>query len=49
MSRIFANRYQAEKARRTEPFFNGAEKVVKVCGGYVLMAATEWETWRRQK
>lgn len=49
MSRIFENRYQAEKARRTEPFFNGAEKVIKVWGGYVLMDPMEWETWKQQK
>jgi len=28
MSRIFKNRYQAQKARKTEPFFSGTE------GGY---------------
>ena len=48
-SRIFKNRYQAEKARRTEPFFNGAEICVKVCGGYVLMDADEYRVWKAQK
>ena len=48
-SRIFKNRYQAEKARRTEPFFNGAEVIVKVEGGYVLMDAVDYRVWRKQK
>ena len=49
MSRIFKNRYQADKARKTEPFFNGTEKIIKVCGGYVLMNAEEYRNWKMQK
>lgn len=49
MLRIFKNRYQADKARRTEPFFNGAEKIIKVWGGYVLMDAEEHRIWKNQK
>ena len=49
MSKIFKNRYQADKARKTEPFFNGAEKIIKVCGGYVLMDAEEYRVWKMQK
>ena len=48
-SRIFKNRYQAEKARKTEPDFNGAEVVVKVEGGYVLMDAADYLVWKKQK
>lgn len=58
-SRIFKTRYQAIKARRTEPFFNGAEVCVKVCSGvdssgepttgYVLMDAEDYRVWRGQK
>lgn len=49
MSIIFKNRYQAEKARKTDSFFTGAEKVIKVCGGYVLMMPDEYRIWRNQK
>ena len=49
MLRIFKNRYQADKARRTEPFFNGAEKIIKVWGGYALMDAEEYRIWKKQK
>lgn len=49
MSNIFKNRYQADKARRTDPYFNGAEKVIKVEGGYVLMDAEEYRIWKMQK
>lgn len=48
-SRIFATRYQARKARRTEPYFNGAEICVKVCGGYVLMDAADYHLWKSQR
>ena len=49
MSRIFKNRYHADKARKTEPFFNGAEKIIKVYGGYVLMDTEEYRIWKMQK
>ena len=49
MSKIFKNRYQADKARKTETFYNGTEKIIKVCGGYVLMDAEEYRTWKMQK
>lgn len=48
-SRIFATRYQALKARRTEPYYNGAEICVKVCGGYVLMDADDYHLWKSQR
>lgn len=46
---IFKNRYQADKARKTDQFFNGTEKIVKVEGGYTLMDAEEYRIWRNQK
>lgn len=49
MSRIFKTRYQAQKARKTEPFFSGAEICVKVCGGYVLMDPDYYRIWKNQK
>ena len=49
MSRIFKNRYQADKARKTEEFFNGTEKIIKVSGGYVLMDTEEYQVWKMQK
>ena len=27
----------------------GAEVVVKVCGGYMVMTASDYEVWRKQK
>ena len=48
-SNIFPNRYQAQKARSTSPFFNGVEMIVKVCGGYVLMDADTYRIWKQQK
>ena len=49
MSRIFKNRYQAQKARKTEPFFSGAEICVKVCGGYVLMDPEQYRRILKEK
>lgn len=49
MSRIFNTRYQAQKARATEPEFNGSEKIIKVWGGFVLMDASDYEVWRKQR
>lgn len=49
MSRIFKTRYQADKVRKTDPFFNGAEKIIKVEGGYVLMDNEEYRIWKMQK
>lgn len=49
MSRIFNTRYQAQKSRATEPEFNGSEKIIKVWGGFVLMDASDYEVWRKQR
>lgn len=48
-SKIYPTRYQALKARRTDPWFNGAEICVKVCGGYALMDAEDYRIWKMQK
>lgn len=45
----YKNRYQAEKARKTEPCFNGDEIIVKVDGGFVLMDALQYRIWKKQK
>lgn len=42
--KIYKTRYQAKKDKKTSD-----EKVIKVCGGYVLMAAREFEIWKKQK
>ena len=47
-SRIFKNRYQADKARKNDPFFTGDEMIVKVCGGYTLIDRADYRTRRRQ-
>lgn len=49
MSIIFKNRYQADKARRTDPYCNGTEKIIKVYGGYVLMDSEKYRIWKMQK
>lgn len=49
MSKIFKNRYQADKERKNSPYFNGAEKIIKVYGGYVLMDAEDYRIWKMQK
>ena len=45
---IFKNRYQAGKARKSNPFFTGDEMIVRVCGGYALIDRANYRTWRRQ-
>lgn len=40
---IYKTRHAARKAA------TGAEKVVKVDGGYAVMTATEYRVWRLQK
>lgn len=46
---IFPTRYQALKARRTNPYFNGSERCVKVEGGYTLMDEQSYQIWKKQK
>jgi hypothetical protein len=41
--KIYETRYQARKDKTSD------EKVIKVCGGYVLMTAQEWGVWKKQK
>lgn len=40
---IYKNRYQASKDKAAD------EKIIKVCGGYVLMTADQYRVWRSQK
>ena len=40
---LFKTRYYAKKAA------SGDEVVVKVCGGYTIMTATQYNTWKKQK
>lgn len=40
---LYTTRYYARKAA------TGAEVVVKVCGGYAIMAAADYNIWRRQR
>lgn len=41
--KIYTTRYQASKDKR------GGERIVKVCGGYVLMDEREYRIYRGQK
>ena len=40
---LYTSRYFAQKAA------SGADVVVKVDGGYKIMTASEYNTWRKQK
>ena len=40
---IYTTRYAAYKAKTSD------EKVIKVCGGYVLMTADQYRIWKNQK
>ena len=40
---IYKTRHQALKERKSY------ERVVKVCGGYVIMTESEYQIWRRQR
>lgn len=46
---IYKNRYQAEKARDSDPCHNSDDKIIKVCGGYVIMSPWQYEIWKKQK
>lgn len=40
---IYTTRYAARKVKASD------EKVIKVCGGYVLMTADQYRIWKNQK
>lgn len=42
MTGLYVSRYYARKAA------TGADIVVKVCGGYTIMMATDYNIWRNQ-
>ncbi len=44
----YTTRYQAEKVRRTDPYHNSTERIVKVTGGYALMTEKEYQVWKKQ-
>lgn len=43
MTGLYTSRYYARKAA------TGAEVVVKVCGGYTIMTAADYNIWRNQR
>lgn len=43
MTGLYITRYYARKAA------TGADVVVKVCGGYTIMTATDYNVWRKQR
>lgn len=49
MTGLYKSRYFADKARRTDPWHNSHEIIVKVCGGYRLMDAWQYDVWKKQK
>lgn len=46
---IYKNRYQANKVRSTSPWYNAFDMIIKVDGGYVIMAPDEYRVWKLQK
>ena len=46
---VYKTRYRAEKARKGNPYIRSDSVVVKVCGGYVIMTAEDYRTWKNQK
>jgi hypothetical protein len=40
---LYSSRYYARKAA------TGAEVIVKVCGGYTIMTAANYNIWRNQR
>nr|DAT92244.1 MAG TPA: hypothetical protein [Caudoviricetes sp.] len=40
---LYSSRYYARKAA------TGAEVIVKVCGGYTIMTAADYNIWRNQR
>lgn len=46
---IYNTRYAADKVRKTDPYHNSTEKIVKVFGGYALMTLYEYNLWKKQK
>lgn len=46
---IYTTHYQAIKARETDRVYSTADKIVKVDGGYIIMTASDYNTWRKQK
>lgn len=43
MTGLYTTRYYARKAA------TGADVVVKVCGGYAIMPAADYNIWRKQR
>ena len=43
MTGLYTSRYYAKKAAK------GDEVVVKVCGGYTIMTASQYNIWKKQK
>ena len=43
MTGLYTTRYYAHKAA------NGEDVVVKVCGGYTIMTAADYNIWRNQR
>lgn len=43
MAGLYITRYYARKAA------TGTDVIVKVCGGYTIMTATDYNIWRKQR
>lgn len=46
---IYKTRYQAQKAKTADPYYKSDDRIVKVCGGYTIMAPRQYAEWRTQK
>ena len=46
---LYQTRYRAEKDKRNNPYIPSDSVIVKVCGGYAIMTAEDYRTWKNQK
>lgn len=46
---IYPTKYMADKVRKTSPWHSTSERIVKVCGGYMLMDERTYYVWKNQR
>lgn len=46
---IYKTRYLAKRERKSSPFHDGSERIVKVDGGYAIMKEFDYQTFKKQK
>lgn len=46
---IYKTRKEANEVRKTDKWHSSDERIVKVCGGYVLMTEHEYQIWKSNR